>query len=294
MRRRFVPRGMIDRAFVAAAAVLVGATPAFAEGSPTTSGDAFLAGEYADARDLGRKENNAGGLAMACRSGLVLGSYFETGAPRLAALHGAIKDCGDAIAAGGAGVDAYVNYAIGLAFEAKRNHSPGLAGDARKLLEAAIARFPDSGFAQGALAGWHAQVAAQGVLARTALGASRDDARKGFDAALRLDPKNISVHYEQLRFLAEGGRAARPAALKAAATIAALPSEGAFETLIKQHAATIADALAVEGKAGRDAVARALVATESFRGVQGEGDGVRLDLPYTDSFDVRAAAGNAQ
>ncbi|MBY0422452.1 MAG: hypothetical protein K2Q06_09120, partial [Parvularculaceae bacterium] len=150
---------------VAAAASVALVSLSASAAATQSSIEAFRAGDYLAARGLGRSENDAPGRSIACRAGLVQGSYFETGATRVETLHGAIKDCADAIATGGAAVDAYVNYAIGLAFEAKRNHSPGLAGDARKLLEAAVSKFPESGFARGALAGWHAQVAAQGVLA---------------------------------------------------------------------------------------------------------------------------------
>lgn len=257
--------------------------------SAAESAEAFVAGDYAAARAAGRAEATAEGLSVACRAGLVLGSWIETGAARVATLHGAIDDCATAIRDGGAGVDAYVNYAIGLAFEAKRVHSPGLAGDTRKLLEAAVARFPDSGFAHGALGGWHAQVAAQGFLARTALGASRDEARKNFDIALKLDPDNVPLRYEYLRFLALGGRAERTDGARVAADIAARKPQDAFGKLVQEKAARLGAALASREKSDK-AVEAALRATESFAGFEGEAADARYAAPFS---MFPAAAGGA-
>lgn len=272
-----------------AAAVFAFANTAMAAGSM----DAFVAGDYAAARDLGREEGDAAGLSVACRAGLVIGSYAETGAARVDTLHGAIDDCASAIKAGNAKVDAYVNYAIGLAFEAKRVHSPSLAGETRKLLEASVERFPDSGFARAALGGWHAQVAAQGFMARTVLGASRDEAKKNFDAAMRLDPDNVSVRYEYLRYLAVGGRGDRAEGVRVAAAIARMPTKGAFERLVQEHAARVGQAIGVRGKAGEAALAAAMAATESFAGVEGEGAGVRFAAPLN-AFPAAEDTGAAQ
>lgn len=251
------------------------------EAEAATSLATFESGDYAGARAAGRIEATPEGLSTACQAGLVLGSYYETGEARVATLHGAITDCADAIKAGGAHVDAYVNYAIGLAFEAKRLHSPRIAGDAKDLLQSSIERFPQSGFARGALAGWHANVAAQGVLARTALGASRDSAREGFAAALKLDPKNVALNYEYLRFLAVGGKAERAQGATLAKTIQSLPKKGAFEKLLSERAATIGAALASGSSKAADA---ALKATEPFASVEGESVAAKFDPPFLDAF----------
>jgi hypothetical protein len=242
---------------------------------------AFEAGDYSAARDAGRGEATAEGLSVACQAGLVLGSYFESGAPQVATLHGAIKDCAEAIQKGGAHVDAYVNYAIGLAFEAKRLHSPRFAGDAKDLLQASIERFPQSGFARGALAGWHANVAEQGVVARTALGASRDTAREGFAAALKLDPKNVALNYEYLRFLAVGGKAERAQGAALAKAIGSMPHKGAFQKLLVERAAIIGAALS---KGSAKAAALAVKETEPFAAVAGEAASEKFVPPFSDAF----------
>lgn len=261
---------------VAVAAALFGAG-----GAQASSSDAFAAGDFAAARDAGRAEATPEGLSLACQAGLVIGSYFETGAPRVATLHGAIKDCADAIVTGKAHVDAYVNYAIGLAFEAKRIFSPRIAGDAKDLLQESVALFPESGFARGALAGWHAGVVQQGVLARTALGASREAARDGFDVALKLDPKNVALNYEYLRFLAVGGKAERAKGAAVAKSIQSLPQPGAFQKLLAERAARIGAVL--QSGSAKDANA-VLKATEPFATVQGESAPEKFEPPFTDAF----------
>lgn len=251
-----------------------------------SSGEAFTAGDFVAAREAGRAEATPEGLSTACQAGLVLGSYFESGQTRVSTLHGAIKDCAGAIVTGKAHVDAYVNYAIGLAFEAKRIHSPRIAGDAKDLLQESIALFPTSGFARAALAGWHANVFEQGMLARTALGASREAAREGFDAALKLDPKNVALNYEYLRFLAVGGKAERARGAVLARTIQTLPQSGAFQKLLAERAAKIGAALETGSSKEADA---ALKATEPFATVQGEPAPDKFVPPFTDAFPAPAS-----
>lgn len=246
---------------------------------------AFEAGDYGAAREAGRSEGTADGLSVACQAGLVLGSYFESGEPQVTTLHGAIRDCAEAIRKGAAHEDAYVNYAIGLAFEAKRLHSPRFAGDAKDLLQASVERFPKSGFARGALAGWHANVAEQGVLARTALGASRDAAREGFATALKLDPKNVALNYEYLRFLAVGGKAERAQGAALAKAIGTMPLKGAFQKLLVERAAIIGAALA---KGSAKAAAQAVKETEPFAAVAGEAAAEKFEPPFSDAFPSQA------
>ena len=241
---------------------------------------AFAAGDFAAARTAGRAAGDAEGLALACEAGLVLGSYIEKGEARVRSLHGAIEDCAKVIEAGGAGVGPYVKYAIGFGFEAKRLHSVGGATASKKLFADAVARFPDSGFARAALAGWHANVTRQAGIGRIALGASRDEARRGFMTAARLDSDNPVILFEQLRFLAAGDRQDRLAAIDVAAQLARLSPRDAFETLILEKAAPLGAALSGREK-DLDA---ALDAAEPFAGVRGEAPGLKFEPPFRTSF----------
>lgn len=250
---------------------------------------AFLAGNYAAARTAARAEETATGYSLACQAGLIIGSYFDQAEARVETLHSALDDCANSIRKGG-GVDAHVNYAIAVAFEAKRVHSPGLAADSRKLIEESIKLFPDSGFAHGALGGWHASVSAQGFLARKALGASREAARAAFVDALRLDPDNVAMNYEYLRFLARGDAGERAEAAKIAGKMAGFRSSSAFLKLLQERAAKIAGVLPGEGRDAGRAREAVLTATEPFNGFAGEGGRARVTLPFTESFVDAAGA----
>jgi hypothetical protein len=241
---------------------------------------AFASGDFAAARMAGRAAGSAKGMSLACEAGLVLGSYLEKGEARIRTLHGAIEDCAQAIRSGGAGVGPYVNYAIGFGFEAKRLHSVSAASASKKLFAEAVARFPDNGFAHAALAGWHSNVTRQAGLGRIALGASRDEARRGFATAVSLDPENPVIRFEQLRFLAAGDRKDRSAAADTAAVIATMKPRDAFDALILEKTKLLAAALS-RGEKDIDA---AIAATEPFAGVRGEAPHLKFEPPFRASF----------
>ncbi len=248
---------------------------------------AYAGGDFEAARRLGREAQTAEGSSLACEAGLVLGSYFEAGEGRVRTLHAAIRDCADAIETGTSGAGAYVNYAIGVAFEAKRRRDPALAAEARKLFLDAVGRFPDSGFAHAGLAGWHWNVARQAGLGRIALGASRDEARREFSIAIALDPDNLALRYEYLRFLVAGDRKERRGALEAAAGLAALAPRDAFDGLLLKRAETLAAALAGSGQD----VDAALAATEPFPGLRGEAPHIKFNPPFGARFPARPPQG---
>lgn len=260
------------------ALVIVGASGAAAGGAGRAE---FAAGDFQAARDGGRADGAAEGLAIACQAGLVIGSYLEPPDAAVLSLHGALNDCARAIEAGSGGPDAYVNYAIGLSFEAKRLRSRRLAANARRLMEDAARRFPQSGYARGALGGWHASVSEQGLLARSVLGASRDSARRAFAEALRLEPKNFAVNYQYVRFLAAGDERDRAEAATAAQRVTALSPEGRFEAMLAERARIIAAALA---SGDVKATAAALEESEPFNGVEKSKAAPPAEARFKDRF----------
>lgn len=258
----------------------------FAQSAADAAG-AFAAGDFAAARQAGESAGTAEGYSLACEAGLVLGSYFEAGEARIRTLHRAINDCAQAIRSGDAGAGAYVNYAIGVGFEAKRLHSVGAALNTRKLFTEAVMRFPDTGFAQAALAGWHSNVTREAGIGRVALGASREEARRRFAIAISLDPGNPVIRFEQLRFLAAGGREDRRAAVETAAVMAAMKPQGAFEAFVLERARALSASLAANE---RD-VDAAITATEPFEGVRGEAPQLKFKAPFEAHFPARPAQG---
>ncbi|MEQ8934400.1 MAG: hypothetical protein RIE56_01245 [Amphiplicatus sp.] len=244
--------------------------------------DAFDAGDFAGARAAGRSAGTGSGFSLACQAGLVIGSYIETDEEAVASLHGAIDDCARAIAMDRSRIDAFVNYAIAVAFEAKRLNNRKLAGASRRLMEEALARFPQSAFAHAALAGWHASVSDQGFFAQTALGASRDRAAAEFGEALRLEPTNFAVIYQHLRFLAAGGKKDRAEAVATAAYLAhESPPKSRFEQMLRERAAVIAAAIESGGASSAD---EALKTTEPFYRIEQAHAGAPFDFPYLAQF----------
>lgn len=240
----------------------------------------FAAGDFFAARAAGREAGTGAGFALACQAGMVIGSYLETGEAAVSSLHGAIGDCARAIEMDSRRVDAFVNYAIAVAFEAKRLNSRQFAAAARCLMEDAVARFPQSGFAHAALAGWHGSVSDQGFFARTVLGGSRDDAEREFDEALRLEPGNFAVNYQHLRFLAAGGKKDRAnAATIAAHLVREVSPKDKFEELLRERAGVIEAALAK----GELSASEALKATEPFYMI----DKARSDGPFEPPYLTR-------
>lgn len=257
----------------------------FAVAAPVDEAEAaYERGAFDEARVLGRAAGTPDKLALACEAGLILGSYLEDAQHRVASLHDAIMDCAAAIDSGEAEVGAYVNYAIGVAIEAKRLRSPGRATDARRLFDEAIAKFPESGFAHGALAGWHSNVSREGALAKIALGASRADARRGFKRALALDPTNAAIRYEYLRFLAAGDREDRERAMALGDELLSAAPRDAFERLLLDRAALVREAL----NGPKKALEATLTATEPYSGVEGERAHHAFSPPFGESFSQSA------
>ncbi|HBS35416.1 MAG TPA: hypothetical protein DEA50_10125 [Parvularcula sp.] len=242
---------------------------------------AYADGDFAAARALGRAAMTAEGAARACEAGLVIGSFFERGETRVKSLHAALDDCARAIEAGDGDVAPYLSYAVGLAFEAKRLRSRAAALRARRFFAETLSRFPDSGLAHAGLAGWHSNVSREAGLVRVALGASRAEAARGFSAALRLDPDNIAINYEYLRFLAGGAAADRRQAAAVAAKIAAAAApDDALGRLLIERAAIIARALG----GSRYEIEAALTATEPFEGVAREAPALAYMPPFRSGF----------
>ncbi len=241
---------------------------------------AFADGDFAAARTAGRTAGTAEGQALACEAGLVLGSYFEKGEARVHTLHGAIEDCAEAIKSGDADARPYVNYAIGFGFEAKRLHSAGAASASKKLFVETVARFPGSGFAHAALAGWHSNVTRQAGLGRIALGASRDEARRAFLTAVSLDPENPMIRFEQLRFLAAGDRKDRRVAGDTAALMATMKPRDRFEAFVLEKSTVLAAALSGTEKD----IDAAIAATEPFAGLRGAAPSLDFEPPFRAGF----------
>ena len=166
--------------------------------------DGDFHGARAESAAAARQENHADNYALACRSGLVIGGFLETGKSAVASLHQALRDCEMALAQEPDNYVASLSHAIAIGFEGLRLRKASYARASRREIERLISIYPDNALALGALAGWHAAVAREGWLARLFLNASRTEAGTLYDRAVTLPGAELPLLYEHIRFLADG------------------------------------------------------------------------------------------
>ncbi len=183
------------------------AVPVYAqEAAPGWS--AYQAGDFNVARSEAAagasQSDSADAYALACRAGLVVGGFLESGKAAVDSLHKALRDCEHALSLEPAHYVAGLSHAIALGFEGLRLRKASYARASKREIEALIKKYPDNALALGALAGWHAAVAREGWLARVFLGASRTRAATLYSRATRLPNAEFPLTYEYIRFLAAG------------------------------------------------------------------------------------------
>jgi len=241
------------------------ATLAPARASETAGWQAYNAGDYVLARALFERAATADGFAAACRTGLVIGGFFEDGDTSVASLHRAMDDCKAAINLNADHLDARISYAIGLGFEAKRLKKAKYAKASREGLEALLVGSDNYGILHAALGGWHTTVYEAGFFARLALGAKRDIARAHFDKAVALAPDDVGVRFEFIKYLAYGKKDEQQEALTEIAALAALPVRDVFDRFLVSRAQKIGAMIEAGDKDGFEAALEAATAFPAIR-----------------------------
>ena len=159
---------------------------------------AYADGRFVEAADIGEALGTSDGYVVATKS-LAVYAHYEASEEEFSAVVERAMRMGEmAVAADPANADAHYEsaHAVGRyaqrvgAFTALRQ---GLAGRIRDLLDAAIAIEPDHVHAILALAGWHADIHAEGRIARMMYGGNQDEAVMLFERALELDPESKVV-----------------------------------------------------------------------------------------------------
>ncbi|MFC4346629.1 hypothetical protein ACFO5Q_02060 [Kordiimonas lipolytica] len=227
--------------------------------------EAYRAGDYQKARDLFEAAGGAEGYAAACRTGLVLGGFFENGETQVHTLHRALDDCNAAIELDGDQLDARISYAVGLGFEGKRLKKVKYAKASRRKLEDLIVVSGDYGILHAALGGWHTTVYEAGFFARLALGAKRGIARQQFEKAVTLAPNDIGVRFEFIKYLAYGKKDEHKEALEEIKQVSALPAHDAFDRFLVAQARTIGAMIVAGSEDGLEAALEAATPFASIR-----------------------------
>lgn len=220
---------------------------------------AYAVGNFTDARTSGREVGTADSFALACQAGLVIGGFQEKGAAAVHALHGALADCRKAIDLDPAHFTAGLSHAIATGFEGLRLRKTAYARASKKDIEALIKRYPSNAFAVGALAGWHAAVAREGLFARLALGADRAKARRLYVQAVQLPGADLPLYFDYIRFLADGKSDDKAEALRLLADIFANPPAGGLAGILLDKCRQLQAALlSGDKKALKQALAAAM------------------------------------
>lgn len=239
------------------------------------AGDAFYQGAFYDARTLGQSTQSENGLMTACRAGMVVGGYFETGSAAVRSLHQAYEDCLKVVSMNPGHVNARITVAIITGFEGKRWQKPGLAKKSRRLLEALVAEYPDSAPAHAALGGWHSEVSAAGFLPKLYLGAKRSNARNYFSTATQKGEADFPFILEYLKFLARGDARERDLALAVARSIGEDKDLSAIDQMMIEKITALKDALISENK---DTIKKAIADATAFQNIEDWRDLPPLDV----------------
>lgn len=166
---------------------------------------AYEDGRFVEAADMAEAIGTSEAYALAAKSLAVYVHYEASEEEWEEVVQRAIRMGEEAVKADSTNADAHYQsaHAVGRfaqgvgAWTALRQ---GLAGKIRDLLEATLALEPDYVHAILALGGWHADIDAEGFIARRMYGGKKEEAVKLFERALELDPESkVVLHAYAIR-----------------------------------------------------------------------------------------------
>lgn len=183
------------------------AAPAFAHPTSSELAGKFARGEYMAAATEAEAAAGADDLAFAARALL---AHCMTGAsqPDAAVVDRASKDAEAALKLDPTHEEGRLQLAIALslksrAMDALAVWSSGYGEKGRKLAEDVLKSDPDNFYAHGFLAVWNIEVQrAGGGFGAYVMGASLDEARRHYQAAIKLAPDDVGIHWQYGRALA--------------------------------------------------------------------------------------------
>jgi tetratricopeptide (TPR) repeat protein len=202
MRRAFRPLGLL----VLAAVVLATAGPALGN-PPAKLTDMFARGDYMEAAAEAELAASADDLAFAARS-LLAHCMTGTQAPEAAIVDRASKDAEAALKLDPGHEEGRLQLAIALSLKSRTMGlldawSAGYGDKGRSLVSEVLAKDPANFYAHGFLAVWNVEVFHRGgSIGATFMGASLKEARRQYDAAVRLAPDDVGIHWQYGRALA--------------------------------------------------------------------------------------------
>ncbi len=241
----------------AAALVALGPStpPALAHPAPDDLAAKFARGEYMAAAAAAEAAAGADDLAFAARSLL---AHCMTGTRQIdaAILDRARRDAEAALDLDPGHEEGRLQLAIALSLKSRGMDvmaawNTGYGQKARRLAEEVLGSDPRNPYAHGFLAVWNLEVEQRGGgMGAWLMGASRDSARRHYDAARAVAPDDVGIHWQYARALAALDIAGRWREVREALDRAlAAAATDHVEQVMQARARQLADAMAT----GRDA-----------------------------------------
>ncbi|MEQ1609517.1 MAG: hypothetical protein ABL956_11210 [Hyphomonadaceae bacterium] len=234
-----------------AAALLAAALPPPASAHPTSSELAamFARGDYMAAAQEAEADAGADDLAFAARA-LLAYCMTGTGEPNDDIVERASRNAEAALKLEPGHEEGRLQLAIALSLKSRRMDvmgawTSGYGEKGRKLAEDVLKADPSNFYALGFLAVWNIEVERRGgSLGAWAMGASLDKARSYYDAATRLAPDDVGIHWQYARALValDASEHAAQASQALARAIAANAGDH-VEQVMQSRAAQLAEAL---------------------------------------------------
>lgn len=166
---------------------------------------AYADGRFVEAADLAEALGTSEAYTLAAKSLAVYAHYEATDEEFDEVIERAMRMGEEAVAADPGNAEAHYQSAHAVGRYAQRVGAwtalrQGLAGKIRELLEATMAIKPDHADAHLALGGWHADIHAEGRIARMMYGGDKEEAIALFERALELEPESkIVLHAYGIR-----------------------------------------------------------------------------------------------
>ncbi len=243
-------RGASRRVATVIAALMTLVLPALAHPISGELTAKFARGEYMAAAQAAEAASGADNLAFAARSLLAL-CMTGTTEPDAAIVERASRNAEAALKLDPAHEEGRLQLAIALSLKSRRMDlmaawNAGYGEKGRKLAEEVLANDPANFYAHGFLAVWNLEVERRGGgFGAWIMGASLGSAREHYEAAVKLAPDDVGIHWQFARALAALDAKANAAeAARILARAAAANAGDHVEQVMQARAMRLATALA--------------------------------------------------
>ena len=201
-----------------------------------TARELYDKGNFKQASLMAEAQNDLEGYSLALRAALAHGGHVAREKEAVEWLGRAERLSDKLMSLDSSSFQNRLAAAIVISYRSKRQRSVSLVNRAKHLIEGLVQDYPDEAMAYGALAGWHSEISAAGLLPRLILGGSRSKAGKYFEKARSLNATKISLNLERAKYLARGGETERNRSKEVLLSIIKADPQDAFDHLLQENA----------------------------------------------------------